>query len=376
MNIFVTGGAGYIGAAAARALLKAGHQVTVYDSLITGHKAAVPRQARFINSDLGDHQALEAALQSEKYQAVMHFAAFIEAGESMKDPLKFYRNNLFNSIDLIDTAVRSGVERFVLSSTAAVYQSSDQPLSEESPLDPVNVYGHTKLMIEESLEFYREIFGLHFAALRYFNAAGALSEHGEAHQHTSAKADQDIIDKPLTGKSNVIHALLMAAPPGSAVGESDSQPQRDRQVEGGQDFGMAPFPEREQVDDQGSHDKGDCQQGVLRRSQLPFQAEVEGKKRQDKEAEIPDVERGIRLRSVNRDAEKLGQLDGNGCSDSQACRHGGICQGSRGDKALFCSGNELLPEPLRVFRGKFPGNGIYLAQALDRYQKSFVIIKA
>ncbi len=185
MNIFVTGGAGYIGSTAARALLKAGHQVTVYDSLITGHKEAVPEQARFINSDLGDHQALEAALQSEQYQAVMHFAAFIEAGESMKDPLKFYRNNLFNSIHLIDTAVRSGVERFVLSSTAAVYQSSDQPLSEESPLDPVNVYGHTKLMIEESLDFYREIFGLHFAALRYFNAAGALADHGEAHQPES-----------------------------------------------------------------------------------------------------------------------------------------------------------------------------------------------
>lgn len=185
MNIFVTGGAGYIGSTAARALLKAGHQVTVYDSLITGHKDAVPEQARFINSDLGDHQALETALQSEQYQAVMHFAAFIEAGESMKDPLKFYRNNLFNSIHLIDTAVRSGVERFVLSSTAAVYQSSDQPLSEESPLGPVNVYGHTKLMIEESLDFYREIFGLHFAALRYFNAAGALADHGEAHQPES-----------------------------------------------------------------------------------------------------------------------------------------------------------------------------------------------
>ncbi|HDD55421.1 MAG TPA: UDP-glucose 4-epimerase GalE [Chloroflexi bacterium] len=185
MNIFLTGGAGYIGSAAVRKLLETGHTVTVYDSLVTGYRAAVPVKATFIQGDLANRNDLAAALTTAKFDAVMHFAAFIEAGESMTNPPKYYHNNLANSVNLIDAAVKAGVNRFVLSSTAAVYQSSDQPLSEESPLGPVNVYGHTKLMIEEVLDFYREIFGLHYAALRYFNAAGALPDQGEAHQPES-----------------------------------------------------------------------------------------------------------------------------------------------------------------------------------------------
>ena len=185
MKIFLTGGAGYIGSMAVRKLLEAGHQVTVYDSLVTGYRGAIPTAATFIQGDLGNPTDIAAALATDQFEAVMHFAAFIEAGESMKNPPKFYSNNLMNSVNLIDAATKSGVKRFVLSSTAAVYQSSDQPLSEQSPLGPVNVYGHTKLMIEEVLEFYREIFGLHYAALRYFNAAGALPEQGEAHQPES-----------------------------------------------------------------------------------------------------------------------------------------------------------------------------------------------
>jgi UDP-glucose 4-epimerase len=185
MNIFITGGAGYIGSATAEALLKAGHSVTIYDSLVTGHLAAVPEGARFIQADLGDGAALRAALTSEKYGAVMHFAAFIEAGESMRDPGKFLKNNLANSLQLIEEAQRAGVGRFVLSSTAAVYASSETPLSEESPIDPANTYGFTKLVIEQALDWYRRIHGLHFAALRYFNACGALPERGEAHQPES-----------------------------------------------------------------------------------------------------------------------------------------------------------------------------------------------
>ncbi len=185
MNIFVTGGAGYIGSATAEALLKAGHSVTVYDSLVTGHRQAVPKEAHFIHAALEDSHALAESLTREKFDAVMHFAAFIEAGESMKDPGRFYQNNLVNSLHLIETAVEAGVKRFVLSSTAAVYKSSDEPLTEESPLGPTNVYGHTKLVIEEALDWYRQIHGLHYAALRYFNACGALPGRGEAHQPES-----------------------------------------------------------------------------------------------------------------------------------------------------------------------------------------------
>jgi len=185
MNILVTGGAGYIGSVTAGALLNAGHSVTVYDSLVTGHRAAVPDGAAFIQADLSDRHALVKTLTEEKFDAVMHFAAFIEAGESMKDPGRFYQNNFVNSLTLMETAVRAGVKRFVLSSTAAVYQSSEEPLTEDSPLGPTNVYGHTKLMVEEVLERYRQIHGLHFAALRYFNACGALNGHGEAHRPES-----------------------------------------------------------------------------------------------------------------------------------------------------------------------------------------------
>jgi UDP-glucose 4-epimerase len=185
MNIFVTGGAGYIGSATAEALLQAGHVVTVYDSLVTGHRAAVPKGARFIQAALEDSRALSGALITHKIEAVMHFAAFIEAGESMKEPGRFFSNNFANSLNLIEAAFRADVKRFVLSSTAAVYQSSAEPLTEDSPLGPTNVYGQTKLMTEQALEWYRQIHGMHFSALRYFNACGALPGRGEAHQPES-----------------------------------------------------------------------------------------------------------------------------------------------------------------------------------------------
>ncbi|MCZ2122827.1 MAG: UDP-glucose 4-epimerase GalE [Anaerolineales bacterium] len=185
MNIFVTGGAGYIGSATAEALINAGHSVTVYDSLVTGHRAAIPAGAKFIHASLDDSHALAEALTSTKFEALMHFAAFIEAGESMKDPGKFFRNNFSNSLQLMETATKAGIKKLVFSSTAAVYQSSEEPLTEDSPLGPTNVYGHTKLMTEQALEWYRAIHGLRFAALRYFNACGALPGRGEAHQPES-----------------------------------------------------------------------------------------------------------------------------------------------------------------------------------------------
>lgn len=185
MNILVTGGAGYIGSVAADLLLRAGHSVTVLDSLVTGHRAAVPSHARFMQVDLGDRASLLSTLQSETYDAVMHFAAFAEAGESMTDPGKYLHNNVANSLGLIEACVQASVHRFVFSSSAAVYASSDEPLEEDAPLHPANVYGQTKLMIEQALEWYRRIHGLRFASLRYFNAAGASPGRGEAHRPES-----------------------------------------------------------------------------------------------------------------------------------------------------------------------------------------------
>jgi UDP-glucose 4-epimerase len=182
MNILLTGGAGYIGSMATQLLLEAGHEVTVYDSLVTGHRQAVPAGAHYVQADLADENALQAALRGRQIQAVLHFAAFIEAGESMREPGKYFHNNVTLALGLIEACVRNGVERFVFSSSAAVYASSDEPLSEDAPLGPANVYGQTKLMVEQTLDWYRRLHGLRYAALRYFNAAGGLPQRGEDHR--------------------------------------------------------------------------------------------------------------------------------------------------------------------------------------------------
>jgi UDP-glucose 4-epimerase len=185
LNILVTGGAGYIGSITAQVLLEAGHAVVVYDNLCHGYRAAVPQGATFVLGDLHDQAALDAAFEEHKPDAVMHFAAFIEAGESMREPGKFFHNNVAGSLNLIEATVAHGVRRFVFSSTAAVLAASDQPLAETSHIDPANCYGETKLMIERMLKWYHQIRGLRYAALRYFNASGAMPDRGEAHRPES-----------------------------------------------------------------------------------------------------------------------------------------------------------------------------------------------
>jgi UDP-glucose 4-epimerase len=181
MKILVTGGAGYIGSACAQMLLEAGHEVTVLDALLTGHREAVPGKARFMQVHLSEREKVRAVLADGKFDAVMHFAAFIEAGESMRDPGKYMQNNVSCSIALLEEIQRAGIGRVVFSSTAAVYASSDNPLSEDSAIRPSNVYGQTKLMVEQTLEWYNLVHGLRYASLRYFNAAGALPGRGEDH---------------------------------------------------------------------------------------------------------------------------------------------------------------------------------------------------
>lgn len=182
MRVLVVGGAGYIGSATAQCLLDAGHEVVVFDSLVKGHRGAVPAGAEFVQGDLAHREQIEEALRRFRAEAVMDFAAFIEAGESMKEPGRYFRNNVCGTLNLLEACVSAGVQRFVFSSTAAVYGIADEiPITEDAPLHPVNVYGESKLMVERMLEWYGRIHGLRYAALRYFNAAGGRPERGEDH---------------------------------------------------------------------------------------------------------------------------------------------------------------------------------------------------
>ena len=182
MHVLVVGGAGYIGSTTVAELLRAGHDVTVYDSLVRGHRAAVPEGARLIVGDLRDEAALRAALAGARFDAAIHFGAFIEAGESMRDPGSFFANNVAGTVTLINALLGAGVERFVFSSSAGVYgEPQTIPIPEDHPVRPVNVYGETKAMVETMLRWYGERCGLRWVALRYFNAAGATEERGEDH---------------------------------------------------------------------------------------------------------------------------------------------------------------------------------------------------
>jgi UDP-glucose 4-epimerase len=182
VRIVVTGGCGYIGSVVASELLAAGHQVVIFDSLITGHRSAAPEAAVFVQAGLDDVGALNAAFDLHAIDAVMHFASFIQAGESMQKPAMYFRNNVSNSLNLIEAAVTHGVKRFVLSSTAAVYsEPAGDVIREDNPLGPAHTYGETKLMTERMLRWFGEIHGLRYAALRYFNAAGAVGPRGENH---------------------------------------------------------------------------------------------------------------------------------------------------------------------------------------------------
>jgi UDP-glucose 4-epimerase len=183
MNLFVTGGAGYIGSVFVEEACQAGHQVTVFDNLTEGHRAAVDSRARFVLADLADRAGVAAAMREAEAEAVVHFAASALVGESMTNPSKYFRNNVANGVNLLDAAVEAGVKKFVFSSTCATYGPPERvPMDENLPQHPINPYGESKLMFEQVLKWYRELHGLDFVAFRYFNAAGASAQFGEHHR--------------------------------------------------------------------------------------------------------------------------------------------------------------------------------------------------
>lgn len=182
MKILVTGGAGYIGSLVATDLIGIGKEVVVYDNLSTGHERAVPKGALLVKGELSDRDLLKSVIREHGIDGVMHFAASIEAGESMKVPEKFFRNNTANTLGLLETMLELKVTRFVFSSTAALYGEPERtPIEEDDPLQPTNAYGESKLLVERMLSWFHRIHGLRYASLRYFNAAGATADLGEDH---------------------------------------------------------------------------------------------------------------------------------------------------------------------------------------------------
>ena len=183
MNVFVTGGAGYIGSVCVEELLNAGHAVTVFDNLSEGHRSAVDARARFVLGDLADRELVARVLTDSHAEAVIHFAAHALVGESMQNPGKYFRNNVGHGLNLLEAAVAARVRKFVFSSTCATYGLPERmPMDESLPQRPVNPYGESKLMFETMLRWYQQLHRLEFVAFRYFNAAGASRKFGEHHR--------------------------------------------------------------------------------------------------------------------------------------------------------------------------------------------------
>jgi UDP-glucose 4-epimerase len=183
MNILVTGGAGYVGSHAVRLLQSRSHEVWVYDNLSRGHRAAVPA-GRLITGDLADQPHLKRVLQANRIEAVMHFAAFALVGESVADPALYYGNNLVGTFHLLEAMRGAGVQKLVFSSTTATYGTPEKmPIAEVTPQLPINPYGFSKLAVERMLDDYSHAYGLSFAALRYFNAAGAAGDGSIGEDH-------------------------------------------------------------------------------------------------------------------------------------------------------------------------------------------------
>jgi UDP-glucose-4-epimerase GalE len=182
-SVLVTGGAGYIGSHAAKALARVGYRVVVFDSLIAGHRQAV-KHRELVVGDITDVDAVREALRRHDVFAVMHFAALLDVGESVREPIRYYRNNVGGALSVLEAMAGESVRRFVFSSTCATYgEPLETPIPETHPQQPINTYGDTKLAVERALPHFERAYGIRSVALRYFNAAGAdpEGEIGEDH---------------------------------------------------------------------------------------------------------------------------------------------------------------------------------------------------
>jgi UDP-glucose 4-epimerase len=182
-RILVTGGAGYVGSVCVEELLRQGHHVSIVDNLSTGHRHAIPEGAEFHLMDIGEREGLRRILAAKSYDAVFHFAAKALISESITNPAAFYQVNMVAATAMMDAIREAGIQRFIFSSTAAVYGNPiEAPITEDHPKAPVNAYGETKLSFERLLAWYANAYGISVCAFRYFSAAGATAERGEEHE--------------------------------------------------------------------------------------------------------------------------------------------------------------------------------------------------
>ena len=218
MRIFVVGGAGYIGSVCAELLLDEGHDVAIFDNLTEGHGRAVDSRANFIQGALADREQIQGALSNARPEAVMHFAANALVGESMRDPSKYFRNNVCSGLNLLDAMIAARVQRIVFSSTCAIFGFPERlPIEETTPARPINPYGESKLAFEKILQWYDRIHGLNFVSLRYFNAAGATENFGEDHRQETHLIP-NVLKVALGRKPNVeIYGTDYEMPDGTCV---------------------------------------------------------------------------------------------------------------------------------------------------------------
>jgi UDP-glucose 4-epimerase len=203
VKILITGGAGYIGGTVTQLLLDRGHTVVVYDNLCHAQRSMVPAGATFVEGDVADGKRLDDLFRDGSFAGVMHFAALIEAGESMRFPELYFRNNTAATLSLLEAMVRNKLPKIVFSSTAAVYgEPVKTPIAEDAALVPTNAYGESKLLVEQMLSWIHRIHGLRYASLRYFNVAGAIPGRGEAHEPESHLIPL-ILDVALGRRANI-----------------------------------------------------------------------------------------------------------------------------------------------------------------------------